>query len=245
MARALKRVSVARGIDPRGMALLPFGGAGPLFGCALADALGMSKVVIPPHPGVLSALGLAVAPERVDLVASLHRPLASLIAADLTRAFEPLLTAATAVLPDAEVSRFADCRFAGQGYEIRVPALRDDPAMVGRAFQAAHRVRHGHADMQEPIEVVNLRVVVERPVPDTVLRQGRRGNGSGPPTGRRNIVTRDGSRLEAVVSPLGAMAPRHVLAGPAILAGHDATGLIEPGWRGVVHESGAVILERA
>src|ERR1043165_2359406 len=74
MARALKRVSVARGIDPRGMALLPFGGAGPLFGCALADELGMSRVVIPPHPGVLSALGLAAAPERVDVVASLHRP---------------------------------------------------------------------------------------------------------------------------------------------------------------------------
>jgi len=62
MARALKRVSVARGIDPREMALLPFGGAGPLFGCALADALGMARVVVPPHPGVLSALGLAAAP---------------------------------------------------------------------------------------------------------------------------------------------------------------------------------------
>src|SRR5207249_809915 len=78
MARALKRVSVARGIDPRGMALLPFGGAGPLFGCALADALGMSRVIVPPHPGVLSALGLAAAPERVDVLASLHRPLADL-----------------------------------------------------------------------------------------------------------------------------------------------------------------------
>jgi N-methylhydantoinase A len=78
MARALKRVSVARGVDPRGLTLVPFGGAGPLFGCALADALGMRKVLIPPHPGVLSACGLAAAAERVDRVASLHRRLAEL-----------------------------------------------------------------------------------------------------------------------------------------------------------------------
>src|SRR5204862_6479470 len=83
MARALKRVSVARGVDPRGMTLLPFGGAGPLFGCALADALGMSRVIVPPHPGVLSALGLAIAPERFDVLASMHRSLADLSSADL------------------------------------------------------------------------------------------------------------------------------------------------------------------
>src|SRR5439155_1679383 len=75
MARALKRVSVARGVDPRGMTLLPFGGAGPLFGCALADALGMQTIVVPPHPGALSALGLAAAAERVEAVGSLHRRL--------------------------------------------------------------------------------------------------------------------------------------------------------------------------
>src|SRR6185503_14055881 len=96
MARALKRVSVARGIDPRGMALLPFGGAGPLFGCALADALGMSRVIIPPHPGVLSALGLAAAPERVELLASFHRPLAAIDRAALTAAFRPIVAAASA-----------------------------------------------------------------------------------------------------------------------------------------------------
>src|SRR5256886_3144723 len=75
MARALRRVSVARGLDPRRMALVAFGGAGPLFGCALADTLGMRTLVIPPHPGVLSALGLAAAAERVDVLASFHREL--------------------------------------------------------------------------------------------------------------------------------------------------------------------------
>ena len=244
MARALKRVSVARGLDPRGMALLPFGGAGPLFGCALAESLGMSRVVIPAHPGVLSALGLAVAPERVDFVASLHRPLGELSPLALSAAFQPLVSAAAVALPQAPVTRFVDCRFAGQGYEITIPAVRDDPALLDTAFRAAHRTRHGHADAHEAIELVNLRVVVERPVADNVIGQSRRKGGEGA-TGRRDIMTSDGARVEATVWPLGEMAVGQQLVGPAILAGHDATGLIEPGWRGVVHASGAVIVERS
>ncbi len=252
MARALKRVSVARGIDPRGMALVPFGGAGPLFGCALADSLGMSRVVIPPHPGVLSAIGLAAAPERVDVLASLHRPLADLAGAELTAAFQPLLSAARAELPQATLSRYVDCRFAGQGYEVTVPALRDDPPALSAAFRAAHRARHGHADSGAAVELVNLRVVAEQPVPSGELGRGRRGavkggggEGGVASRGRRAIVTRDGERVRADVWPLGDLPPGLHLNGPAVLAGPDATGLLEPGWRGVVHASGAVILERA
>ena len=245
MARALKRVSVARGIDPRGMALLPFGGAGPLFGCALADTLGMSRVVIPPHPGVLSALGLAAAPERVELLASVHRPLADLDGAALAAAFRPLLDAASAALPGDRVTltRFADCRFAGQGYEVTVPAAADAAAVLAAAFREAHRARFGHADADQPVELVNVRVVAERPVAAPPL--GRRaGVGKATPH-RREIVTREGSAAEAEVWPLGELPAGLTLEGPAVLAGPDATGLIEPGWRGTVHPSGAVIVERA
>jgi N-methylhydantoinase A len=244
MARALKRVSVARGIDPRGMVLLPFGGAGPLFGCALADALGMSRVVVPPHPGVLSALGLAAAPERVVVLASLHRPLADLEGSDLAGAFQPLVATAAAALPDAALTRFVDCRFRGQGYEVTVPAPRDDASTLGAAFRAAHRARHGHGDSDQPIELVNLRVVAERAVVLPAFDGGRRGGGEGAAKGRRMIVTRDGKRVRADVWPLGEMPAGRQLNAPAVLAGPDATGLIEPGWRGNVHASGAVILER-
>ena len=244
MARALKRVSVARGIDPRGMALLPFGGAGPLFGCALADALGMTRVVIPPHPGVLSALGLAAAPERVELLASCHRPLAALDRAGLTAAFRPLLAAASASLPvdGAVLARFADCRFAGQGYEVTVPAPRDDPADLASTFRAAHLARFGHADVGQAIEVVNLRVVAERAVVPPAL--GRRVGVGRPTPQHREIVTRHGATVRADVWPLGELPRGLELKGPAVLAGPDATGLIEPGWRGTVHASGAVIVER-
>ncbi|HEY7193260.1 MAG TPA: hydantoinase/oxoprolinase family protein [Gemmatimonadales bacterium] len=248
MARALKRVSVARGIDPRGMALLPFGGAGALFGCALADAMGMSRVIVPPHPGVLSALGLAAAPERVDVLASLHRPLDALRDGELTRAFEPLRAAAGAALADATLTQYVDCRFAGQGYEVTVPATRDDAVTLGAAFRAAHRARHGYADVEQPVELVNVRVVAERPVVFTGFGVGRRSRGGGEvggaAMGRRIIVTRDGKRARADVWALGELPAELQIHGPAVLAAADATGLVEPGWRGVVHPSGAVILER-
>jgi len=244
MARALKRVSVARGIDPRGMALLPFGGAGPLFGCALADALGMSRVVIPPHPGVLSALGLAAAPERVELLASFHRPLGGVDRAALAAAFRPILAAAAAALPGdgAQLTRFADCRFAGQGYEVTVPAPGDDPAALTAAFREAHQARFGHADPDQTVELVNLRVAAERPVATPPL--GRRAGVGKPTPIRREIMTRDGTTVRAEVWPLGELPEGLTLKGPAVLAAPDATGLIEPGWRGTVHACGAVIVER-
>jgi len=246
MARALKRVSVARGIDPRGMALLPFGGAGPLFGCALADALGMSRVVIPPHPGVLSALGLAAAPERVELLASFHRPLSRIDRSALATAFRPLLAAAGAALPGAGVvlSRFADCRFAGQGYEVTVPAPGDDPAALAAAFRTAHQARFAHADPEQPIDVVNLRVTAERPVGAPPLGRRAPAGGGAPTAQPREIVTRDGTLVRAEVWPLGELPAGLKVNGPAVLAGPDATGLIEPGWRGTVHASGAIIVER-
>ncbi|HXF94932.1 MAG TPA: hydantoinase/oxoprolinase family protein, partial [Gemmatimonadales bacterium] len=245
MARALKRVSVARGVDPRRMALVPFGGAGPLFGCALAEALGMGTIVIPPHPGVLSALGLAVAPERVDVVAGFHRPLEGLDPGALERGFQPLLQEAARALPESRPGRFADCRFAGQGYEITVPADDPDPAALGRAFLEAHRRRHGHADPTLAVEVVNLRVVALRSVAATARIAPRGGVGL-PTPGRRRIVLRGRDRREGVaeVWPLGELPEGLVLRGPAILAGPDATGLIEPGWSGRVHGSGAVVAVR-
>ena len=241
MARALKRVSVARGIDPRGMALLPFGGAGPLFGCALADSLGMSRVIVPAHPGVLSALGLAAAPERVDVLGSLHRALADVRDGELSRAFQPLLAVAARALPNASLARFVDCRFAGQGYEVTVPAPRDDAAAIASTFHAAHRARHGHADPGQPVELVNLRVVAERPARVAVESAAGRTKAVGGP---RPIVLRDGRNVRAEVWALGQIAAGTHIRGPAILAGLDATALVEPGWRGVVHPTGAVILER-
>lgn len=243
MARALKRVSVARGIDPRGLALLPFGGAGPLFSCALADALGIRTVVIPPHPGVLSALGLAAAAERIDLLASLHRPLGDLDASAIRAAFGPLLAQAAAALPEATLARFGDCRFVGQGYEVTVAVDEDAPERIEAAFLAAHRARYGHAERGggQQVEIVNLRVAAERAV---ALPSFRTRSGVGRPTPLRRRVVVGGAELQAEVWPLGELPEGLRIKGPAVLAGPDATALIAPGWRGTVHGSGAVLVAR-
>jgi N-methylhydantoinase A len=243
MARALKRVSVARGLDPRRMALLPFGGAGALFGCQLADALGMRAIVIPPHPGALSALGLATADERADVLTSFHRNVEGLARDAIDAALAPLLREGAAQVPGAVLERQADCRFRGQGYEVTVPIEDTDPRRIREAFLAAHRQRYGHAggDQAEGVEIVNLRVVARRegPLPRLTAanRTARRADG------RRSIGV-GGTQVPASVWPLDQLAAGVTIPGPAVLAGDDATALLEPGWRGTVHASGAVLVER-
>jgi len=110
------------------------------------------------------------------------------------------------------VTRFVDCRFRGQGYEVTVPAPRDDATTLATAFRAAHRARHGHGDSDQPIELVNLRVVAERPVGAAPV--GRRAGIGVPSAGRRMIVTRDGKRVRADVWPLGEMPAGRLLNAP-------------------------------
>ena len=246
MARALRRVSVARGLDPRRMALVAFGGAGPLFGCALADTLGMRTLVIPPHPGVLSALGLAAAAERVDVLASFHRELDGLQPTDIGRAFSPLLRDGSEQLPGAALWRYVDCRFVGQGYELTIPVATNNPRLIRDAFLAAHKERLGHEGVGRPVELVNLRVVAvrESPLPQLAGNAGTRRT-TAKSRGRRAVVPGTGrKRVTASLWALDDLAAGVTLDGPAILAGRDATALIESGWRGTVHESGAIVVER-
>jgi N-methylhydantoinase A len=242
MARALKRVSVARGVDPRRLVLIPFGGAGPLFGCALADLLGMRSVIVPPHPGVLSALGLASAAERVELAASVHQHAGAAARAALLAAYAELERQVAALLPGSTTRRLADCRYAGQGYEVSVPLTNDEPDTIEAAFNAAHRTRFGHAGGGGLVEIVNVRVMAERTAGQPTW--GRRVGIGRPTPGWRRIDVR-GESVRAQIWPLGELPPRLRIPGPAVLAGPDATALVEPGWRGTVHASGAVVLERA
>jgi N-methylhydantoinase A len=146
MLRALRVVSVERGHDPRELALVAFGGAGPLHACALAHELGSDTVLVPASAGVLSALGLAAGEERRDAVRSYLVPLEE--AGELPSHGE------------------ADLRYAGQSFELTVQ-LQDD---LPEAFHRAHEARYGYADRERPVELVAVRTAEVHPAPRFELK---------------------------------------------------------------------------
>jgi N-methylhydantoinase A len=156
MLRALRVVSVEQGRDPRGLALVAFGGAGPLHACALADELGMTTVVVPDAAGVLSALGLAVSNERRDRVRSEVRPLAE--AGELPAEGE------------------ADLRYRGQSFELTVELGPD----LAERFHRRHQERYGYADRARELELVAVRTAEVRPGPALELPAGERATAEGP-----------------------------------------------------------------
>jgi N-methylhydantoinase A len=161
MVRALRRVSVERGVDPREATLVAFGGAGPLHACQVADELGIGRVVVPAAAGMLAALGLIIAGERRDYVQTVLLPVGG---GSLAQRLMPLVGRARAELPDADLGAQADCRYLGQRHSLTVPwdpdASEDD---LARDFHRAHLERYGENDPHREVEVVSLRLAAERP----------------------------------------------------------------------------------
>ncbi|HZN14581.1 MAG TPA: hydantoinase/oxoprolinase family protein [Acidimicrobiales bacterium] len=143
MAEAVRAVTINRGVDPRQLALVAFGGAGPLHACALADELDMAAVIVPARAGVLSAAGILAAPRQHDVVRSWPTP------SDHSGVADALRELAAEASGDEIVTR-VDCRYAGQSHELTVPSVAD--------FPAEHRRRNGYDQPGAPIEVVALRV---------------------------------------------------------------------------------------
>jgi len=161
MARALRRVSVERGIDPRRCALVAFGGGGPLHACALADLLGVRSVLVPPFAGVLSALGLAIAPERRDALASVMRR-AQMLSAANTRELDALLIARAGAGRGTRgvAQRWLRARYVGQGHELEIPfAPGEEGAVLAVRFRAEHEKRMGFV-IEQDVEVVGARMAI-------------------------------------------------------------------------------------
>jgi N-methylhydantoinase A/oxoprolinase/acetone carboxylase beta subunit len=168
MIEAVRAVTVVQGVDPRGLALIAFGGAGPLHACAIAEALEMQAVIVPARAGVFSAVGLLTSPEQADLVRTIPSlETADAVVADLGRRARELL-------PGAQLAASFDCRYAGQSHEITVA----DPA----DFHAEHQRRNGYARPAHPVEVVAARVTARRhsPVDIDALPPAERAGVIGP-----------------------------------------------------------------
>jgi len=247
MVGAIRVVSVERGHDPRNFTLVPFGGAGPLHGCALADLLGIRRVLITNAPGVLCANGLLAADLKSEFSRALaipgpmDSPVSSAIVAELEAQAETWLDQ-EGVLPEARViERMALMRYAGQGGEIAV-AWAPDRETVEANFRAGHKALYGF-NLGALIELVTLRVHatgLARNAPMIILEPGEM-----PATRETTFVLIGGKRVEVPVIDRMALGAGATFAGPAILTQLDTTTFVAPGWTGVVHRSGNIILERS
>jgi N-methylhydantoinase A len=240
MIRALRVMTVERGVDPRRYALLAFGGAGGLHAAAIASELGMERVVCPRAGGVLSALGLVVSPRRRDAQRSVVLAGDELTADALSGAAGELADAAREALdePDAELRREWDLRYRGQAFELTVRGDAD-PDALREEFEAAHEERYGYRDPESELELVTARVTATAPGPEPELRAAEReGEGE---KDERGVVWDGEEHATAVLR--GELAAGTRVTGPAVCELPEGTIAVPPGWTGEVHESGALVLE--
>jgi N-methylhydantoinase A len=224
MARALRRVSVERGVDPRHIPLIAFGGGGPLHACGLAERLGMRQVIVPPHAGVLSAVGLALAPERRERLTS-----CVVQAAEWTDdAMRTLLASSATQLAQGstrlEPRWWLRARYVGQGYELDVPVVPTDTVShVAAQFVARHELRAGFT-LDRPVEFISARTTLSStPWPVHFARPARSGD-----------LPNDEDDGRAMT---------RTLHGEAIVRLPDATLRVAPGWTARALDSGGWMLE--
>jgi N-methylhydantoinase A len=252
VVRALRRVSVERGVDPRGFTLVAFGGAGPLLAGRMLEEVGVSAVLVPEHPGLFSASGLLASSLRLDdsqtvlrvLDGSLREELLGWYGASRSRLLEQLRSDS---IPRsrARVVASADCRYLGQGFELQVPLAAIHARGVGglaRRFHELHGATYGHADPTAPVEVVTVRSSafgdLDQPEPAQVRR------GSRTPPKDAVVGTRAASlpgmrpRTKVVVYRRELLRAGNRLTGPAVIQQMDATTVVLPEHRADVDPYG-------
>jgi N-methylhydantoinase A len=262
MVRAIRAVSVERGHDPRECALMAYGGAGALHARQVARELDMRRVLVPPAPGILCAQGLVVADLAEELVRSRR---VALDEAGLAALAELLLASwpqAQAWFDDEAVAAGAraaelvlDMRYVGQNFELRVPVAAGAgghaPALppVARLralFGAAHEQIYGYANSEDPVEVVNLRLVLRGVQPARVVLGAARSPAAGPDhAALRPVYFDDAGALDTPVFERAELLPGHRIAGPAIVEQLDATTVLAPGDVAVVDAAGNLVIDVA
>ncbi len=238
MVRALRVVTVERGIDPRGFALLPFGGAGPMHAAAIAAELGIETILCPRAGGVLSALGLCASERRRDTARTVMLSGAELSAERIAAEVQAMAAETGAGLgEDAEAQVTYKLRYAGQAFELPVPGPADpDPAELVEGFERAHEERYGHRDPEGEVVLVDvdLAIVVPGPAPRPVAAAG-----SAAEPGSRRVFF-DGDWVETAVLR-GEPAAGSETEGPVVFELPEATFVVPPGWTTTVDDHGTIV----
>lgn len=240
MMGAVRVISVEQGEDPRDFTLVAFGGAGPLHAAEVARSMGMRKVLVPPHPGLLSAVGLLRADVRGDFsLTRLLRASKDNLAA-LNRGLKELKARGIAWLRgegerNARFEWFADLRYSGQNYELilDLDSGRLDAASLSKltaAFHHRHRDCYGYDMPGQPVEVVNLRLVVtaRRPAPPPDVSKPLRGSLAVALLGKREVWFPETGFVPTPVYDRARLPAGARLAGPAIVEQMDATTVVPP-----------------
>ncbi len=245
MAGALRVVSVAQGHDPRDFTLLPFGGAGGLHACALAEMLAMKRILIPAHPGLLSAVGLVLADVIRDYSRSVLCP-GNVTHESLAELFHPLEQSAIAEMgaegicdDDLQLEPSLDMRYRGQSFEITVPLAGD----FCHTFHDRYQHLYGYRDEQRELEIVTLRLraVGRGPRPDLQHALGSSGNFE--PLVVEPLVL-DGKEHPCPIYQRNALPCGAAFPGPALIVEETATHLVNPGWQVRVDDKANLLLER-
>jgi N-methylhydantoinase A len=254
MAEALRIVSIERGHDPRGFALIAFGGAGPVHAAALAEALNIPEVIVPPAPGAFSALGLVASDIRRDYARTLYKELDGLDPAAVVSVFAAMAEQGEAMLAQAGVpperrslTREADVRYRRQAYELTVP-IPDGPitaatlAAIAASFHARHAQTYGHANPAEPVQLVTLRATAIGRLPGLVLAQ--HGDAAQGRLSHRDVWF-GGIRHQATpVHWRDGLLPGTAIAGPSVIEAMDSTTVVPPGWTARVDQRGYLRMTR-
>jgi N-methylhydantoinase A len=237
MVRALRVVTVERGIDPRGFALLPFGGAGPMHAAAIAAELGIETILCPRASGVLSAFGLCASERRRDTARTVMLSGAELRAERIAAAVAELVAAAGAGIDAAQPQVTYEMRYDGQAFELPVPGPVDpDPDDLRERFERSHEQRYGHRDPEGEVVLVDIRLALVVPGPEprpAAASAGQLEEGTRP-------VRFEGKPIETAILR-GEPAAGTRAAGPVVFELPEATLVLPPGWAAEVDEAGTIV----
>ncbi|GAB5377431.1 MAG: hydantoinase/oxoprolinase family protein [Acuticoccus sp.] len=260
MARAIRTISVQRGHDPRDYALMAFGGAGPLHAARLAAELDMARIIIPPSPGIMCAIGLLLTDLRADFAATRLMPAIADAAGKAEATLAPLVAEAEAwlaaehVAADARrLSRTVDMRYRGQNYELAVrvpegPVTGDSIARLVEGFEDAHKQRYGFLADEEEVEFVTFRVEAFGVVEKARLPASEPGPADPAPARiglRETYFASAGKVVETPVYGRDALAAGMIVEGPAIVEQMDTTTVVPPGMRLAVDRMANLVMEAA
>jgi N-methylhydantoinase A len=238
MASAIKQITVERGIDPRELAIIAFGGGGPLHTAALARELNIPRLVIPPEPGNFSALGMLLADARVDETMTFLGPLHGDTVAAMDHAFLGLEArvgrkmAGDAGFADILFERQAELGFVGQRHSIRIPlGTAPDVDRIRAAFEATYRRRYGHVEDGSPIQIMSLVLTATAPASRPTLEKlnpARNASPAGKPRMRSVYFAERAARVDTPVLQRHSLASGHAAAGPAIIEEYGSTTVVGP-----------------